>query len=104
MSHLAKEEREARLAHDSGDSGKAKPSRTSSGKAAVNMFTDLSTHHQPVSNFLNRSAAIESGSFRLSNDQLEFFHVYCYLAGIRWLNDQQIDTLRAELTELIDPR
>lgn len=41
--------------------------------------------------------------YRLTNDQIDFFHTNGYLAGIRLINDEQIETLRAELAQLIDP-
>ena len=41
--------------------------------------------------------------FRLTNDQVEFFHTNGYLAGVRLLNDGQIEALRRELSDLIDP-
>ena len=67
------------------------------------MITDLSIHHKPVSNFLFSLPPARSRSSRLSNEQLEFFHENGYLTGIRLLSDEQVETLRAELAELIDP-
>jgi hypothetical protein len=68
------------------------------------MAADLSRHHQPVTKLFNWPSASEDWSqYRLAEDQIEFFHTRGYLAGIRVLNDEQIETLRGELSELIDP-
>src|SRR6266700_1241731 len=72
-------------------------------KPRFDMITDLSIHHKPVSNFLFSLPPARSRSSRLSNEQLEFFHENGYLTGIRLLSDEQVETLRAELAELIDP-
>ncbi|MCA1555270.1 MAG: phytanoyl-CoA dioxygenase family protein [Acidobacteria bacterium] len=49
------------------------------------------------------ATAEEWGRYRLSDEEVEFFHEYGYLKGIRILTDEQIEGLRAELGELIDP-
>ena len=68
------------------------------------MLADLSTHHQPITElFKQPSFAADWNQYRLSNDQIDFFHANGYLAGIRALNDEQIEVLRAELAQLIDP-
>jgi len=68
------------------------------------MIVDLSKHHYPITNLFTGAASAEDWeTFRLTQDQIEFFHTNGYLAGIRLLNDEQIETLRAELAGLIDP-
>jgi ectoine hydroxylase-related dioxygenase (phytanoyl-CoA dioxygenase family) len=68
------------------------------------MIVDLSKHHDPITNlFPVPETAEEWDRYRLTPDQIEFFHTNGYLAGISLLNDQQIEALRLELTELIDP-
>jgi ectoine hydroxylase-related dioxygenase (phytanoyl-CoA dioxygenase family) len=59
---------------------------------------DLSLHGEPVSDFSQapRTAA-EREQFRLSDQQVEFFREHGYLAGVRLLNDQQVEQLRNEL-------
>lgn len=42
-------------------------------------------------------------AFRLNDEQIEFFRENGYLAGIKILNDEQIEILRGELSELIKP-
>ena len=68
------------------------------------MFDDLSNRHSPVTDLFKTPATAEAWNrHRLNEEQIEFFHTHGYLAGIRVLDDQQIETLRAELSELIDP-
>lgn len=68
------------------------------------MLDDLSSRHSPLTDLFKTPATAETWSqYRLNEDQIEFFHTHGYLAGVRVLNDEQIETLRAELTELIDP-
>lgn len=65
---------------------------------------DLSTHHKPITPFFKWPASSSAwDQYRLSNDQIDFFHANGYLAGIRLLNADQIATLRGELAQLIDP-
>lgn len=45
----------------------------------------------------------EWDGFRLSGEQVEFYHTYGYVAGVRMLDDQQVEKLRAEMAALIDP-
>lgn len=64
------------------------------------MSTDLSTFHQPVSTIFPRE---EREKFRLSEEQIEFFHENGYLAGVKILEDEQIEVLRNELQDLMNP-
>ena len=68
------------------------------------MIPDLSERHKPITNLFKSSlCSDEWDQFCLSDEQVDFFHANGYLAGIRVLDDEQIETLRAELSELIDP-
>ena len=68
------------------------------------MVDDLSHYHHPITQlFERRSNTDDWNQRRLTNNQIEFFHAHGYLAGIRVLNDEQVDVLRKELAELIDP-
>jgi ectoine hydroxylase-related dioxygenase (phytanoyl-CoA dioxygenase family) len=64
---------------------------------------DLSIHHQPISDLFPLPAGDEWERYRLSAAQLEFYEVNGYLAGLRLLNDDQIEVLRTELAKLVDP-
>lgn len=68
------------------------------------MIEDLSNHHSPIGNLFIAPKTIEEWQqYRLTDDQIEFFQTNGYLAGIRLLNDEQIEALRAELADLSDP-
>jgi hypothetical protein len=68
------------------------------------MTTDLSRHHSPITELFNwPSDAGGWNQYRLSDEQIDYFHTHGYLAGIRLLTDKEIEVLRTELAELIDP-
>jgi ectoine hydroxylase-related dioxygenase (phytanoyl-CoA dioxygenase family) len=68
------------------------------------MTPDLSTYHQPIGPLFKISESVADWDrFRLSRKQIEFYHSNGYLAGIRMLSDDQVEVLRAELANLIDP-
>ena len=68
------------------------------------MVADLSHHHQPFTNlFQTPKTGDDWNRYRLTDDQIKFFHANGYVAGIPCLNDEQIQTLRSQLAELIDP-
>ena len=70
----------------------------------ASMTEDLSIHHQLFSDlFALPTSAREWNRYRLSDGQIEFYKSNGYLAGIRMLSDEQVDVLRAELANLIDP-
>jgi ectoine hydroxylase-related dioxygenase (phytanoyl-CoA dioxygenase family) len=67
-------------------------------------MADLSRHHEPITKLFKwPSTANEWNQYRLTDDQIRFFHTNGYLSGIHLLNDEQIEVVRKELTELIDP-
>ena len=69
------------------------------------MVEDLSRRHDLISDLISppRNAG-EWDRYRLSDEQVRFFHEQGYLSGIRILNDEQVDRLRSELQELFDPK
>lgn len=68
------------------------------------MTTDLSQHHHPITDLFPRLRSTESREqYALSNDQIEFYHEHGYISGVRILNDHQIESLRAELSEWFQP-
>jgi ectoine hydroxylase-related dioxygenase (phytanoyl-CoA dioxygenase family) len=68
------------------------------------MPPDLSTHDRPVSDFVRLPASADGwGRYRLSDEQVQFFHDHGYLAGVRVLSEQQADRLCDELQGLYDP-
>jgi ectoine hydroxylase-related dioxygenase (phytanoyl-CoA dioxygenase family) len=66
------------------------------------MVLDLSTKHGPVTTLFARSQK-DWNQYRLTPEQIDFFHTNGYLAGIRLLNDEQLEVLRRQLSQLIDP-
>ena len=68
------------------------------------MIEDLSKHHGPIGNLFTRPTSVrEWDRFALTAEQIKFYETNGYLAGVRMLNDEQIEVLRAELGELVDP-
>jgi ectoine hydroxylase-related dioxygenase (phytanoyl-CoA dioxygenase family) len=68
------------------------------------MNSDLSLQHSPITRLFERPATRDDwNQYRLTADQIDFFHTNGYLAGIRVLSDEQIMTLLADLAGLIDP-
>jgi ectoine hydroxylase-related dioxygenase (phytanoyl-CoA dioxygenase family) len=68
------------------------------------MIEDLSAWHEPVSKlFALPQAPEEWWSYRLTDEQVEFYREQGYLAGVRLLTDEQVDVLRSELAGLLDP-
>lgn len=68
------------------------------------MTKDLSTANGPVSGLFQQPAApADWEPYRITDEQVAFFHENGYLSGIRILDDTQIAVLRGELAELTDP-
>jgi len=66
------------------------------------MPTDYADFHRPISELFSPSDS-DPDRFRLSDEQLEFYHSHGYVSRIRVLDDAQIDALRDELAELTQP-
>jgi len=68
------------------------------------MINDLSSIHRPIGDLFDAPEThADWKQYRLTDEQIQFFHGNGYLAGIHALNDDQIEELRAELAQLIDP-
>src|SRR5215510_3327268 len=68
------------------------------------MNVDLSTYHQPITNFFRLPSSPSKWlQHRLSDEQIEFYRRNGYLAGIPMLTDEQVEALREELVALSDP-
>ena len=69
------------------------------------MVEDLSTYHNLISSlFKMPRTAGEWEQYQLTSEQVQFYQEHGYLAGIKVLDDEQIEVLRNELQELVDPR
>lgn len=65
---------------------------------------DLSEVHGIISDLFRwPSSAKEWDQYRLSKEQVDFYKEYGYVAGIKMLDEWQIDRLNRELAEIIDP-
>lgn len=70
----------------------------------MKLSRDLADHHRMVTGmFLTPKSDEEWQEYRLSDEQVEFFHEHGYVSGIKLLNDQQINQLNRELAEVMDP-
>jgi ectoine hydroxylase-related dioxygenase (phytanoyl-CoA dioxygenase family) len=66
---------------------------------------DLSTRHQPIGGLFSLPASREQwDQYRLTDEQVAFYHEHGYLSGVRVMTDEQIEQLRAELAEFFDPQ
>ena len=65
--------------------------------------SDLSLRHKPVGNLLQAAGTDGAEQFKLNKPQIDFFHQQGYLSGIRILSDDQVEILRQELAQLVDP-
>jgi ectoine hydroxylase-related dioxygenase (phytanoyl-CoA dioxygenase family) len=65
---------------------------------------DLSGYHQLVSDFFKQPVnAEEWDEYKLSNEQVSFFHENGYLSGVKLLEEWQVDALNDELATIADP-
>lgn len=68
------------------------------------MTEDLSKYHHAIGNlFPTAKTTEELMRFRLDDDQVAFYRENGYLAGVRFLNDEQIYALRNEVMALVNP-
>ena len=69
------------------------------------VIKDLADYHELVSDLFKQPKSREEwDQYRLSDEQVAHFHEYGYLSGIKLLEDDQIEVLRSQLTEVIDPK
>ena len=65
---------------------------------------DLSRYHEPVGELFPRPVTeAEWERYRLTDDQVSFYREHGYLAGVKMLDEQQLEVLRRDLSELVDP-
>jgi ectoine hydroxylase-related dioxygenase (phytanoyl-CoA dioxygenase family) len=68
------------------------------------MATDLSTVHHPITELFPRLVTRDDWErYRLSDEQVDFYHREGYLAGVKILEPDQVEALRAELAEWFQP-
>lgn len=67
------------------------------------MIKDLSNYHYPLTDLFKKPLTRDEWErYRLSQSQVEFYREHGYVAGLRMLNDAQVDALREELKALAD--
>ena len=65
---------------------------------------DLSDYHFPVSKMFKWPATqAQWDQYRLSREQVEFFHEYGYVSNIKFLEQEQVDLLNQQLENITDP-
>src|SRR5688572_807171 len=65
---------------------------------------DLSKHHQPIDTSFSENISKEAwNKYRLSDEQVAFFHENGYLANVKLLDAHQVDQLILELDEIKEP-
>lgn len=65
---------------------------------------DLADYHHPVSTIFKQPTSKEEwDQYKLSEDQVAYFHEYGHLSGIKLLEESQVDSLNSELQEITDP-
>ena len=68
-------------------------------------YQDLASRHELLTDLFSLPDTQEQWDrFRLSDEQLTSYREQGFLAGIRILDDNQVEALRAELEGLIDPK
>jgi ectoine hydroxylase-related dioxygenase (phytanoyl-CoA dioxygenase family) len=68
------------------------------------MTNDLSQYHSPVTDLFPAPETAEGWeAWRLTDEQVAFYSEQGYVAGVRVLSDAQVEALRAELSELMNP-
>ncbi len=66
---------------------------------------DLADKHQLITDLFQLPKSSEEwNQYRLSDEQVVHFHEYGYLAGIKLLNENQVEVLRKDLAEIVDPK
>lgn len=66
--------------------------------------SDLSVYSRPITDLFPRPGVVcEWERFRLSDEEVEFFHAHGYLSGVQMLDETQLRALRSELSALVDP-
>ena len=67
------------------------------------MRRDFSESAAPVGSRFSTPKAV-SDSFRLTDEQVEHFHRFGYVSGVRILSDEEIELLQNDLAGFFDPQ
>jgi len=70
----------------------------------MTLIKDLAEVHELISEIFHLpKSRQEWDQYRLGDEQIDHFHEFGYLSGIKMLDDIQIETLRNELAQIVDP-
>lgn len=64
---------------------------------------DLSYFSGPITDLFDRMPGPGDNSFKLTTKQIEHFHQFGYVSGMRGLTEDQADRLVEELAQIMDP-
>jgi ectoine hydroxylase-related dioxygenase (phytanoyl-CoA dioxygenase family) len=68
------------------------------------MVADLSLEHSPLTDLFPRVATKEDEEkYRLTEEQVAFFHENGYVKGVKVLEPNEVEVLREELAKLVEP-
>ena len=70
----------------------------------MQIHSDLSLHHKPIGNLLSGLESVDWEEFKLSDSQVRQFNEQGYVSGIKILDHEQIEQLKIELIEIMDPQ
>ena len=69
------------------------------------MSNDLTTQHTPITDLFTQPTSPEEWArFQLLEEQIRHFQEHGFVSGVRLLDGAQIDALRDELSEMVDPK
>lgn len=68
----------------------------------MEVIHDLANQHGFVGSLFSKGSPEDLGQFKLSTHQVDFFHKYGYLSGIKLLTPEQADQLLVELAAIQD--
>ncbi len=81
------------------------PFKIDKAKIAVTAMQDLADKHHLITDLFKLPKSLEEwNQYRLTDEQVIHFHEFGYLSGIELLSEFQVEALRNELTEIIDPK
>lgn len=63
---------------------------------------DLSEIHELIGDVFRPTSPADDDQYRLTRDQIDFFHENGYLPGVRILADEQVEALRVALSAMLD--
>jgi ectoine hydroxylase-related dioxygenase (phytanoyl-CoA dioxygenase family) len=70
----------------------------------MNSIADLAEQHRLISDlFMLPTTTSGWDAYRLTSEQVRHYHEYGYVSGIKLLDHEQVETLRSELAEIVDP-